>query len=172
MENLGKTNGSEPVSVEVSASVDSRVDVLLWDFLRKLDNAVEAWLTQAAGSRHEERLGALESATLVIEERLTKLHDPDAPSNSELDGRLAELNDTVDNFPDAYEAAVGVVEDNGEGFVREDDMPDQILTHVGETLDKDQIVELIKSVVGTVLGKVEIRLSYGDSFDAYLHQDE
>ena len=64
-----------------------------------------------------------------------------------LEATLAELSGTVDNLPDAYEAAVGVVEDNGEGFVREDDMPDQILTHVGETLDKDQIVELIKETI-------------------------
>tara|TARA_Y100000310_G_scaffold67077_1_gene62404 strand:+ start:3589 stop:4050 length:462 start_codon:yes stop_codon:yes gene_type:complete len=89
-----------------------------------------------------------------------------------LEAKLEELSGTVDDLPDPYECAAGVVEDNGEGFVREDDMPDQILNHVGETLDKDQIVELIKSVVGTVLGKVEIRLSYGDSFDAYLHRDK
>jgi hypothetical protein len=124
MENLGKTNGSEPVSVEVV----SKVDEILSDFFGKLDKAVQSWLKQNG-------------------------IDPDAPSLSELDGRLAELIQEVDNLPDAYEAATGVVEDNGEGFVREDDMPDQILNHVGETLDKDQIVELIKETVVKLVKK-------------------
>jgi len=64
-----------------------------------------------------------------------------------LEAKLEELSGTVDDLPDPYECASGVVEDNGEGFVREDDMPDQILNHVGETLDKDQIVELIKETI-------------------------
>ena len=143
MENLDKTNGSEPVSVEVV----SRVDEILDDFFGKLGHAVHMFVKQHGV-------------------------DADAPSNSELDERLAELIDRVDNVEDndLHEIAVGVVEENGEGFVREDDLPDQILSHVGETLNKEQIVELIKQTVGTVMSKVEIRLSYGDKFEDYLHQ--
>jgi len=142
MENLGKTNGSEPVSVEVV----SKVDEILSDFFGKLDKAVQSWLKQNG-------------------------IDPDAPSLSELDGRLAELIQEVDNLPDAYEAATGVVEDNGEGFVREDDMPDQILNHVGETLDKDQIVELIKETIAgqtvhTAAGVVKlVKKTLADAMD-------
>ena len=145
MENLDKTNGSEPVSVEVV----SRVDEMLEDFFGKLDKAIQSWFKQHGV-------------------------DADAPSNSELDERLAELIDRVDSVEenDPHEIAVGVVEENGEGFVREDDLPDQILSHVGETLNKDQSVELIKQTVGTVMSKVEIRLSYGDKFEDYLHQDK
>jgi len=120
MEILGKTNGSEAVCVEVV----SKVDEILSDFFGKLDKAVQSWLKQNG-------------------------IDPDAPSLSELDGRLAELNERVDSVEenDPHEVAVGVVEENGEGFLREDDLPDQILNHVGETLDKDQIVELIKETI-------------------------
>ena len=120
MENLGKTNGSEPVSVEVV----SKVDEILSDFFGKLDKAVQSWLKQNG-------------------------IDPDAPSLSELGERLAELIERVDNVEenDPHEVALGEVHDNGEGFLREDDLPDQILNHVGETLDKDQIVELIKETI-------------------------
>jgi hypothetical protein len=131
MENLGKTNGSEPVSVEVV----SKVDEILSDFFGKLDKAVQSWLKQNG-------------------------IDPDAPSLSELDGRLAELNERVDSVEenDPHEVAVGVVEENGEGFLREDDLPDQILNHVGETLDKDQIVELIKE---TIAGQTAVHTAEG-----------
>jgi len=129
MENLGKTNGSEQVSVEVV----SKVDEILSDFFGKLDKAVQSWLKQNG-------------------------IEPDAPSLSELDGRLAELIETVDNLPDPYECAAGVVQDNGEGFLREDDLPDQILNHVGETLDKDQIVELIKE---TIAGQTAVHTAEG-----------
>ena len=112
MENLGKTNGSEQVSVEVV----SKVDEILSDFFGKLDKAVQSWLKQ------NERVDALEA-------------------------KLEELSGTVDDLPDPYKCAAGVVQDNGEGFLREDDLPDQILNHVGETLDKDQIVELIKETI-------------------------
>lgn len=121
MENLHKTNGAEPVSAEVV----SRVDEILSDFFGKLDNAIQSFVKQ-----HDV--------------------DPDTPSNSELDERLAELTGRLDSVEenDPHEIAVGVVEDNGEGFLREDDLPDQILNHVGETLDKDEIVKLIKETIG------------------------
>jgi len=131
MENLDKTNGAEPVSAEVV----SRVDEILSDFFGKLDNAIQSFVKQ-----HDV--------------------DPDTPSNSELqrcvlstivlDQTLAKLIARVDSLEenDPHEIAVGVVEDNGEGFLREDDLPDQILNHVGETLDKDEIVKLIKETIG------------------------
>ena len=131
MENLGKTNGSEQVSVEVV----SKVDEILSDFFGKLDKAVQSWLKQNG-------------------------IDPDAPSLSELGERLAELIERVDNVEenDPHEVALGVVQDNGEGFLREDDLPDQILNHVGETLDKDQIVELIKE---TIAGQTAVHTAAG-----------
>ena len=121
MENLDKTNGSEPVSVEVV----SRVDEILDDFFGKLGHAVHMFVKQHG-------------------------IDPDAPSNSELDERLAELIDRVDSVEenDPHEIAVGVVEENGEGFLREDDLPDRLSSHIGETLDRDQIVEVIKETIG------------------------
>lgn len=130
METLGKTNGSEPLSVEVV----SKVDEILSDFFGKLDNAIQSFVKQHCV-------------------------DADAPSNSALDQRIAELFDRLDNvviavngLEDNYrEAALEVCGENDEGFVREDDMPDQISRHCGVTLDPDEISELIKKTVVEIL---------------------
>lgn len=123
METLGKTNGSEPLSVEVV----SKVDEILSDFFGKLDNAIQSLVKQYC-------------------------IDADAPSNSALDERLAELFDRLDGLEDnSREAALAVCGENDEGFVREDDMPDQISRHCGETLDPDEISELIKKTVVDIL---------------------
>lgn len=130
METLGKTNGSEPLSVEVV----SKVDEILSDFFGKLDNAIQSFVKQHCV-------------------------DADAPSNSALDQRIAELFDRLDNvviavngLEDNYrEAALAVCGENDEGFVREDDMPDQISRHCGVTLDPDEISELIKKTVVEIL---------------------
>ena len=76
-----------------------------------------------------------------------------------LDERLAELFDRLDSVERAVnglednsrEAALAVCGENDEGFVREDDMPDQISRHCGETLDPDEISELIKKTVVEIL---------------------
>jgi hypothetical protein len=124
MENLGKTNGAEPLSVEVV----SRVDEILSDFFGKLDNSIQSLV---------KRYGV----------------DDAAPSNSELDDTLAELIERVENLEgnDPHEVAVGVVEENTEGFVREDDLPDHIISHCGVTLDPEEISELIKKTVVQIL---------------------
>ena len=54
MENLGKTNGSEPVSVEVV----SKVDEILSDFFGKLDKAVTGTQNIISGPVNQPRCGS------------------------------------------------------------------------------------------------------------------
>ena len=71
---------------------------------------------------------------------------------AELFDRLDSVERAVNGLEDNYrEAALAVCGENDEGFVREDDMPDQISRHCGETLDPDEISELIKKTVVEIL---------------------
>ena len=126
METLGKTNGSEPLSVEKTLS----------DFFGKLDTAMQSLV-----KRHGVDVNVPKNNEAALGAMLAELFD-----------RLDSVERAVNGLEDNYrEAALAVCGENDEGFVREDDMPDQISRHCGETLDPDEISELIKKTVVEIL---------------------
>ena len=148
METLGKTNGvaglrdltsREKQKINANAQLLANNDQHL--------SAIGAQLVEILSTRVDILIECPESEFTVTER-------VDA-----LDERLAELFDRLDSVERAVnglednsrEAALAVCGENDEGFVREDDMPDQISRHCGETLDPDEISELIKKTVVDIL---------------------
>ena len=143
MENLGKTNGVAGLR-ELTSREDQK-------------NEANAQLL-ANNDQHLAAIGAQLVETLstrvdiLIEypmpERVAELFD-------RLDSVERAVNGLEDNYREAEhncrEAALAVCGENDEGFVREDDMPDQISRHCGVTLDPDEISELIKKTVVEIL---------------------